>query len=130
MSGPPETTNNSAERWTDMPGFTGYLVSTEGRAAKLQPNGVRELIKPVIRNGRSFFRLRQGRHRRMILAERAVAEAFVQPSLPGCGIRHRNGDILDCRAENLEAVPRMLEGYRVVKIDVMGRVMAEYVSAG
>ena len=117
------------EKWAPMPGFPGYVIGDLGHAARVLPDGRRERIKPIILNGRLYYRMRFRKHRCLLLAERAVAETFVQSSPVGYGIRHIDGDPLNCRADNLAVEPYRNVGYQICKIDKTGRILEEYTSA-
>ena len=75
------------EKWAPMPGFPGYVIGDQGHAARVLPDGRRERIAPIVQGGRLYYRMRFRKHRCLLLAERAVAEAFIQSSPVGYGIR-------------------------------------------
>ena len=117
------------EKWAPMPGFPGYVIGDQGHAARVLPDGRRERIAPIVQGGRLYYRMRFRKHRCLLLAERAVAEAFIQSSPVGYGISHIDGDPMNCRADNLAVEPWMSTGYRICKIDAKGRILEEYTSA-
>jgi hypothetical protein len=83
------------EEWRDVPGRPGYLVSNEGRAAKLMhltPTG-KGYIQYAVPNGVG------GRHREYLHSW--VMLAFVGPRPEGMWILHRNDIKNDNRLENL-----------------------------
>ena len=84
------------EEWRDVPGRPGYIVSNEGRAAKLlnqTPLKERGYIQYAVPDGAG------GRHREYL--HPWVMLAFVGPRPQGQWILHRNDVKTDNRLENL-----------------------------
>ena len=122
---------NEPEAWAEFPEFPGYRISTRGRAARLTPDREPEIIKPILKDGRLYYRMRKNGKRPMRLADRAVATAFMEgfaKHAPAMKLRHINGDLTDCRLENLEMESKKA-GRKVLKIDAEGRILAEYRNA-
>lgn len=83
------------EEWRDVPGRPGYIVSNEGRAAKLlsQTPSSRGYIQYPIPDGTG------GRHHEYLHS--MVMLAFVGPRPPGKYVLHNNDVKIDNRLENL-----------------------------
>lgn len=83
------------EEWRDVPGRPGYIVSNEGRAAKLltQNGGTKGYVQYPIPDGAG------GRHREYL--HTWVMLAFAGPRPEGAWILHKNDVKTDNRLENL-----------------------------
>jgi hypothetical protein len=87
------------EEWRDVPGFSGYRVSDQGRV--LGVSG--KILKPRFQNmgyPRVSLRRNGSTHDRLI--SRIVAETFHGPCPEGMECAHLNGDPSDSRASNLK----------------------------
>jgi hypothetical protein len=107
------------ENWKDIVGFEGqYQVSDQGRIKSLyrtgfKSNGHRFVVKEIIRkpvpntkNGYLEVIFPQTRKAYFIFKiHRLVAQAFIGAS--ELHVNHKNGDVTDNRAENLEYVTNL-----------------------
>lgn len=106
--------NRSMENWKPIEGYEGlYSISDQGRIrsegrvvryknGKLTP--VPEGIKNPTLDGKGYPRvvLYKNNQQRHFTVHQLVARAFIGPQEPGTQVRHKNGDKLDFRLENLE----------------------------
>lgn len=102
------------EEWLPIEGYEGlYSVSNKGRVRSEARvieyrNGhkvsVPEKIKAHTLDGKGYPRvvLHKNNQQRHFTIHQLVARAFIGPQKPGTQVRHKNGDKLDFRLENLE----------------------------
>lgn len=91
-----------AEHWKEIEGESGYYVSTLGRvkSTNYRRTGKEKIMKQSDAGGRTVVCIRG----RMYIVRRLVAQAFVPNPKGYTDVHSKNGDSLDCRAENLEWV--------------------------
>ena len=88
----------STEEWREAPGFPGYMVSSDGRIAKVltaKPGKqlpYRQIGVPIERGSKK---------RKREYVHRIVAAAFLGECPEGCVVRHLNDDPADNRVKNL-----------------------------
>lgn len=102
------------EIWKDIKGFEGlYMVSNIGRVKRLPRyvrvcGGSKRLLEETIltptrcKNGYLEVQMGIGRKRYIRLLHRAVAEAFIENPHNYPQVNHKDEDITNCRADNLE----------------------------
>ena len=89
------------EIWKDVVGFNRYVVSNQGRIRGQIEGIMQEYLAPA---GYKWVKLR-GRHcRHERWVHELVAVAFVPIAKEVNFVRHKNGDLLDNCADNLEWV--------------------------
>ena len=102
----------SGEQWWPAPGFDSYEVSTLGRVWSrprviVDSRGHRyrlggRILAPVYdRGGRRLVNLYRDRVMHQVRVRLLVLGAFVGPRPAGLECWHRNGDLDDCRLDNL-----------------------------
>jgi len=90
------------ELWRELPLFPEYEASSLGRVRRLETG---KLLTPFLRGGvrgrwHTVDLRREGATTRLPL-DTIVAAAFLGRPPRGHDVQHVNGDLLDCRAENL-----------------------------
>ena len=89
------------EVWKAVRGFKGYAVSNQGRVSGKFGGIMRQYLDP---SGYRWVKMEDAEGRHVVWVNELVAVAFV-PIADGAGlVRHKNGDALDNRADNLEWV--------------------------
>jgi len=95
-----------------IPGFPGYLVDDEGNVwSKPRKNGLRTKKALDSRHSRGYLRVQlydAFGDSAQLMVHRLVAEAFLQRRQRGMVVHHKNGDLKDNRAENLEWIKKPL----------------------
>ena len=97
------TTEGCMETWKDIPGYEGkYQVSDLGRLRNAETGVVLSPSKP--RRSLRYMSIPLGprSNNKTFLVHRLVAFAFFGPPLPEQQVNHKNGNVLDNRACNLE----------------------------
>ena len=132
------------EKWADLPEFNGkYSISSLGRIMSDHGAGYRNITPQINNYGQVQVQLISTNSARKddmknIMLGRAVAELFVPNPNNYDHIRFKNGDPLDCRAENIEWIKhtdKMKEQYsamlkKVNKYDLDGNYIQTYASIG
>src|SRR5262245_1321215 len=120
-----------AEEWLDIPGFPGYQASNQGRIKAIEkrsysPRGrgytcvrkERLLRGRTDRNGyvSHTIKSRSEPNKKLFLAHRLVAIAFIRNAEGKSFIKHKNGIKTDNRPANLEWCTRSENGIHAVSI--------------
>jgi len=106
--------NNGHEEWRSIPGFSDrYQVSNMGRIRSSAKGDWKILTGAAVRvsprwNRKYHYYIIDGRS---VIAHRVVWESFIGP-LGDMLVTHRNGDTLDNRLSNLEAITEREKGRR------------------
>lgn len=87
--------------WKAVEGFDRYIVSDQGRVSGEIGGIVQEYLAP---NGYKWVKLRDRRGRHEMWVHELVAAAFVPITRGVNFVHHKNGDLLDNCADNLEWV--------------------------
>jgi hypothetical protein len=110
--------------WLDVPGYGGAyridrhgnVLSVERRCRSSRGDGTRRVpprvLSPFTKRGRRYVRVcRDGGHE-VVDVKSVVAELFLPPppSRTRYFLEHRDGDIANCAAANLQWVPRAGDG--------------------
>lgn len=102
------------ETWIPIEGYEGlYSVSNLGRVRSEErvitrsdgrPQKIPQAIKKPTPDGRGYPRvvLYRNNQQKHFTIHQLMARAFIGPQEPGMQVRHKNGNKLDCRLENLE----------------------------
>lgn len=92
-----------AEEWREVPGWSGYRVSDEGRVISTKRGRIRLLALHELPTGHVQVWLYAGSHasRRGVSVHRMVLEAFVGPCPEGMEACHVNDVASDNRLRNL-----------------------------
>lgn len=104
----------SVERWRQISGFSGYMVSSEGRVRSYwTAHGWTRfasdprMLKPGKLNKQGYLavRLRTTTGKaKSVTVHRLVMRAFIGPCPDGMNVNHKDGDPRNNRLENLEYV--------------------------
>lgn len=96
-----DTDSDTGEEFVVFDVFPNYLVSSYGRVMNITTD--REL-KPRPHHIKGYLKiaLHHGGKRFEILLARLVAKAFLPDYEPGYRVSYIDGDITNCRADNLE----------------------------
>lgn len=87
------------EVWKPLRNFPSYNGSSEGRIMNVR---TQKIQKPTLnKNGCLKVSLYKNRKRYSIRVRRVIAETFLGEH-PGMDVRHKDGDHLNVRADNLE----------------------------
>lgn len=86
------------ETWRDVPGHPKYIVSSEGRVAKIMKGS------QWVQGGERYRRHHLSTTKKSVGTHRIVALAFLGRRPEGMVVNHKNGITTDNRAENLEYV--------------------------
>lgn len=102
-------TEIEGEEWRDILGYKGYQVSNFGRVrryAERYKSYYLLTLTPNKNNGRPYVSMtHDSGKRKNLITSRLVGFAFLEGhSKEKNTINHKNGDVTDCRAENLEWV--------------------------
>lgn len=104
---------NIQEKYKPIDGYKYYFITENGNVYVDRPaesgvgwQGVRELKKRGINNPNRYLQviLSNDKGKKYAQIHRLVASAFVDGYFDGAVVNHKNGDIHDNRAENLEWV--------------------------
>lgn len=143
-------TTSTPEEWRPAVGWQGYIeVSSHGRVRSLtrmveKPHPVvgtyltqraGHLLKPFVKGGKLQLSLSFKNTKDKVSVHSLVAAAFFGPTPEGFYIAARNGDLTDCRSENLHFLPSVphlpgeiwkgVVGYEdLYLISNMGRLLA------
>lgn len=92
------------ERWTPLPGYSKYEISTLGNVRHIpwRRDGVARNLKPFFNKGYAFVSFRLGKRHQKIPVHRYVLLAFVgRPDNAGFEACHLDGDRSNCCLQNL-----------------------------
>lgn len=88
------------EVWKDVVGFQGYVVSNKGRVKGLRG----KVLSPAVSKGYEYLSLYKDKKPFTRRVHKLVAGVFVDRAEGKDVVHHRNADLLDNRATNLEWV--------------------------
>ena len=96
------------EDWRTIVGFEDYAVSNLGRVMRTtsRTNGIAGRVLRMIKhdNGRLYVSLSKNGVKKVCIAHRLVARAFLGPCPPGHQVNHKDGNPLNNHCSNLEYV--------------------------
>lgn len=93
--------------WKDVPGYPGYLVSSDGKIASMR-SGERRMLSQRMHKGYWHVQVKRDGHQKKRPVHQLVLLAFVGPKTEQKPEgRHLNGDALDNRCSNLAWGSRM-----------------------
>lgn len=93
--------DNSIEIWKDIEGFSGYKVSNFGKVVSFKKGNLYLLKLKTTKGAIPCVFLSAGRKRGYVKLSVLVAKAFVPRFDDKNYVHFKNGDLHDCRAENL-----------------------------
>lgn len=93
--------DNSIEIWKDIEGFSGYKVSNFGKVVSFKKENPCLLKLKTTKGAIPCVFLSEGRKREYVKLSVLVARAFVPRLNDKNYVHFKNGDLHDCRAENL-----------------------------
>lgn len=93
------------EKWKDIHGYEGiYAISNEGRVFSYRTN---KILKPgIVKRGYLRVTLCTNGKEKYVYIHRLVADAFVKGYEEGKEVNHKDGNVKNNKAENLEWVSR------------------------